>query len=211
MYIPSAFNEDDLSILHQQIEGTRLATLITYGERGLQANHVPLLLSPEEGQYGTLHGHVSKANPQWRELATGAEVLVIFPVADAYVSPSFYPSKAEHGQAVPTWNYLAIHAYGVADVFHDAQRLRNLVTTLTAKHEAGRPQPWTLEDAPADYIAKMLGAIVGFSIPIDRLEGKRKLTQNRSAADVAGVRDGLAASSKLNEQEVAQLMRQGEQ
>ncbi|WP_397450654.1 FMN-binding negative transcriptional regulator [Pseudomonas sp. NA-150] len=211
MYIPSAFKEEDLAILHQQIEGTRLATLVTYGERGLQANHIPLLLSPDQGPYGTLHGHLSKANPQWQELAAGAEVLVIFPGADAYVSPTFYPSKAEHGQAVPTWNYLAIHAYGVAEVFHDAHRLRNLVSALTDKHEAGQPKPWTLEDAPADYIAKMLSAIVGFTIPINRLEGKRKLTQNRSAADIAGVRDKLAASSKLNEQEVAQLMRQGEQ
>jgi transcriptional regulator len=210
MYIPSAFNEDDLATLHRQIEGTRLAVLVTFGTRGLQANHVPLLFNPDQGPNGTLHGHLSKANPQWREMEAGAEALVIFPGPDAYVSPSFYPSKAEHGQAVPTWNYLAIHAYGIPEVFHDADRLRDLVSTLTAKHEAGRPQPWTLEDAPADYIAKMLNAIVGFAIPITRLEGKRKLTQNRSAADIAGVQKGLAASSELNDNEIAQLMRQGE-
>lgn len=210
MYIPSAFNEDDLATLHRQIEGTRLAVLVTFGSRGLQANHVPLLLSPEQGPNGTLHGHLSKANPQWREMEAGAEALVIFSGPDAYVSPSFYPSKAEHGQAVPTWNYLAIHAYGVPEVIHDSERLRALVSTLTAKHEADRPQPWTLEDAPAEYIAKMLNAIVGFTIPISRLEGKRKLTQNRSAADIAGVQAGLAASSELNDNEIAQLMRQGE-
>lgn len=210
MYIPSAFNEDDLATLHRQIEGTRLAILVTFGSRGLQANHVPLLFNPDQGTNGTLHGHLSKANPQWREMEAGAEALVIFPGPDAYVSPTFYPSKAEHGQAVPTWNYLAIHAYGIPEVFHDAQRLRELVSILTAKHEAGRPQPWTLEDAPPDYIAKMLNAIVGFTIPITRLEGKRKLTQNRSAADIAGVQAGLAASSELNDNEIAQLMRQGE-
>lgn len=207
MYIPSAFNEDDLATLHRQIEATRLAVLVTFGARGLQANHVPLLLSPEQGPYGTLYGHLSKANPQWQEMEAGAEALLIFPGPDAYVSPSFYPSKAEHGQAVPTWNYLAIHAYGIPEVFHDAHRLRNLVSALTDKHEAGRPKPWTLEEAPADYIAKMLSAIVGFVIPISRLEGKRKLTQNRSAADIAGVRDGLAASPELNDNEIARLMR----
>jgi transcriptional regulator len=210
MYIPSAFNEDDLAALHRQIEGTRLAVLVTFGSRGLQANHVPLLFYPDQGPNGTLQGHLSKANPQWREMEAGAEALVIFPGPDAYVSPSFYPSKAEHGQAVPTWNYLAIHAYGIPEVIHGSERLRELVSTLTAKHEAGRPQPWTLEDAPADYIAKMLNAIVGFTIPISRLEGKRKLTQNRSAADIAGVQAGLAASRELNDNEIAQLMRQGE-
>lgn len=207
MYIPSAFNEDDLTTLHRQIESTRLGILVTNGPRGLLANHIPLLLSPEQGPYGTLYGHLAKANPQWQELATGTEALLIFPGPDAYVSPSFYPSKAEHGQAVPTWNYLAIHAYGTAEVFHDAHRLRNLVSALTEKHEAGRAKPWTLEDAPADYIDKMLGAIVGFVVPISRLEGKRKLTQNRSAADIAGVRDSLAASVEPNDNEVSRLMR----
>ncbi|MDB6146266.1 MAG: FMN-binding negative transcriptional regulator [Pseudomonas sp.] len=210
MYIPSAFNEDDLATLHRQIEGTRLAILVTFGTRGLQANHVPLLFNPDQGPHGTLHGHLSRANPQWREMEAGAEMLVMFPGPDAYVSPSFYPSKAEHGEAVPTWNYLAIHAYGVPEVFHDADRLRDLVSTLTAKHEAGRPKPWTLEEAPADFIAQKLRGIVGFAIPITRLEGKRKLTQNRSAADIAGVQAGLAASSELNDNEIARLMRQGE-
>ena len=207
MYIPRAFNEDDLSTLHRQIEGTRLGILVTQGARGLLANHIPLLLSPEQGPYGTLYGHLAKANPQWQEMESGAEALLIFPGPDAYVSPSFYPSKAEHGQAVPTWNYLAVHAYGSAEVFHDPQRLRDLVRALTEKHEAGRATPWTLEDAPADYIDKMLGAIVGFAVPISRLEGKRKLTQNRNAPDIAGVRDGLAASSAPNDNEIARLMR----
>jgi len=210
MYIPTAFKDDDLASLHRQIEGTRLAILVTHGPRGLIANHVPLLLSPEQGPYGTLYGHLAKANPQWQELAAGAEALLIFSGPDAYVSPSYYPSKAEHGQTVPTWNFLTVHAYGIPEVFHDAHRLRNLVSALTDKHEADRAKPWTLEEAPVEYIDKMLTAIVGFVVPISRLEGKRKLTQNRSAADIAGVRDGLAASAKPNENEVARLMRQGD-
>ncbi|WP_297841473.1 FMN-binding negative transcriptional regulator [Pseudomonas sp.] len=206
MYVPSAFNEDDLATLHQQIEGTRLAVLVTHGALGLLANHVPLLLSTDQGPNGTLHGHLAKANPQWQELASGAEALLIFAGPDAYVSPSFYPSKAEHGQVVPTWNFLAIHAYGTPEVFHDAHRLLNLVSALTDKHEAGRAKPWAVEDAPKEYIDKMLGAIVGFSVPITRLEGKRKLNQNRNAADIAGVRDGLAASPAPNDNEIARLM-----
>src|SRR5690606_15948521 len=145
------------------------------------------------------YGHLAKANPQCQALANGAQVMVIFSGADAYVSPSFYPAKAEHGKVVPTWNYIAIHAYGVAETFTDAARLLEVVSGLTDKHEAGRADPWAVADAPADYIEKMLGAIVGFTLPIERLEGKRKLGQNRSAADVEGVRGGLAASADLKD------------
>ncbi len=207
MYTPSAFSEQDLLTLQQHIQDTRLATLVTHGKLGLQAIHVPLLFSPEQGPNGTLYGHLARANPQWQELAEGAEVLVIFPGADAYVSPSFYPAKAEHGKVVPTWNYVAVHAYGQAEVFDDAHRLLNLVSALTDRHEAGRDKPWKVADAPAPYIDSMLKAIVGFALPIQRLEGKRKLSQNRSAADVAGVQQGLAASADSQDQALAQLMR----
>ena len=207
MYTPSAFSEQDLLTLQQHIQGTRLATLVTHGKLGLQAIHVPLLLRPEQGPNGTLYGHLARANPQWQELAEGGEVLVIFPGADAYVSPSFYPAKAEHGKVVPTWNYVAVHAYGQAEVFDDADRLLNLVSALTDRHEAGRDKPWKVADAPAQYIDSMLKAIVGFALPIQRLEGKRKLSQNRSAADQAGVQQGLAASADSQDQALAQLMR----
>jgi len=210
MYIPSYFKDADLPSLHAQIDGTRLAILVTSGESGLQASHLPLLFRPEEGAHGTLYGHFAKANPHWKDLQAGAEVLVIFAGADAYVSPSFYPAKAEHGKVVPTWNYVAIHAYGTAEVFTDAQRLLGVVSGLTDKHEAGRESPWAVNDAPRDYIEKMLGAIVGFTLPIERIEGKRKLSQNRDAQDVAGVRDNLAASDDSKDQEVARLMSQGE-
>jgi transcriptional regulator len=206
MYTPSAFALEDLHELQQQILGTRLALLVTHGEQGLQASHLPLLLNTDEGPNGTLYGHFAKANPQWKELQNGAEALVIFAGADAYVSPGFYPSKAEHGKVVPTWNYVAVHAYGSAQVFTDADRLRTLVSALTDRHEAGRAQPWKVADAPADYIDGMLKAIVGFALPIQRLEGKRKLSQNRNTADIAGVREGLAASPDAHDQALAHLM-----
>ena len=131
MYTPRAFAIDDLSQLHELILATRLAILVTHGEQGLQASHVPVLLHREQGPNGTLYGHLAKANPQWKDLRDGAEAMLIFPGADAYVSPGFYPSKAEHGKVVPTWNYVAVHAYGTAEVFTDTDRLRTLVSALT--------------------------------------------------------------------------------
>jgi transcriptional regulator len=207
MYTPSNFAINDLHELHQQVLGTRLAVLVSHGEQGLQASHLPLLLLPDQGPNGTLYGHFARANPQWKALQDGAQALVIFAGAEAYVSPGFYPSKAEHGKVVPTWNYVAVHAYGTAEVFTDADRLRNLVSALTDRHEAGRNNPWKVADAPADYIDGMLKAIVGFALPIQRLEGKRKLSQNRSTADIAGVREGLAASPDVHDQALAHLMR----
>ncbi|MBC3299667.1 FMN-binding negative transcriptional regulator [Pseudomonas sp. SWRI18] len=209
MYTPRAFALDDLPQLQQLIQHTRLAQLVTLGEQGLQASHLPLLLNPDEGPNGTLYGHLAKANPQWKDLQDGNEALVIFAGADAYISPAFYPAKAEHGKVVPTWNYIAVHAYGKAEVFSDAQRLLGVVTALTDRHEGNRAQPWKVSDAPADYIEGMLKAIVGFALPIERLLGKRKLSQNRSPADIAGVREGLAASSDARDQAVARLIPPG--
>ncbi|NMZ50538.1 FMN-binding negative transcriptional regulator [Pseudomonas poae] len=209
MYTPRAFAVDDLPELQQWIRHTRLAQLVTFGEQGLLASHLPLLLNSDESPNGTLYGHLAKANPQWRELQNGAEALVIFAGADAYISPSFYPAKTEHGKVVPTWNYQAVHAYGTAEVFSDAARLLGVVTALTDRHEARREQPWQVSDAPADYIDGMLRAIVGFALPIERLIGKRKLSQNRSPADIAGVREGLAVSADVRDQAVARLISQG--
>ncbi|TKK35847.1 transcriptional regulator [Pseudomonas sp. CFBP13528] len=209
MYTPRAFALDDLPQIQQLIQHTRLAQLVTVGEDGLQASHLPLLLNPDEGPNGTLYGHLAKANPQWRELQNGSEALVIFAGADAYISPAFYPAKAEHGKVVPTWNYIAVHAYGKAEVFSDAERLLKVVNALTERHESGRAQPWTVSDAPADYIDGMLKAIVGFALPIERVIGKHKLSQNRSAADMAGVREGLAASTDVRDQTLARYIPQG--
>ncbi|MCF4979666.1 FMN-binding negative transcriptional regulator [Pseudomonas gessardii] len=206
MYTPRAFALDDLPEIQQLIRHTRLAQLVTFGEHGLQASHLPLLLNPDEGPNGTLYGHMAKANRQWQDLQNGSQALVIFAGAEAYISPAFYPTKAEHGKVVPTWNYLAVHAYGQAEVFTEAERLLTLVSALTDRHEHGRAQPWQVSDAPADYMDGMLKAIVGFALPIQRLQGKRKLSQNRSAADIAGVRQGLAASPDVRDQTLARFI-----
>ena len=208
MYTPRACALDDLPELQQLMLHTRLAQVVTCGEHGLLASHLPLLLNPDEGPNGTLYGHFAKANPQWQDLQNGSEALLIFAGAEAYISPAFYPAKAEHGKVVPTWNYLAVHAYGPAEVFTDAERLLELVSALTDRHEGGREQPWKVSDAPADYIDGMLKAIVGFALPIERLIGKRKLSQNRSAADIAGVREGLASSIDVRDQTLARFIPQ---
>lgn len=206
MYIPRAFEELHTPTLHEQMQATPLPVLVTHDSQGLFASHIPLLLNPHEGDYGTLYGHFARANPQWQTLAEGAEALVIFTGEQAYISPSFYPSKAEHGKAVPTWNYVAVHAYGQAEVFDDAERLLALVSELSNMHESSRSQPWAVSDAPTDYIDSMLKAIVGFRLPITRLDGKRKLSQNRNAADQAGVRSGLLANSNPQDHALALLI-----
>jgi transcriptional regulator len=206
MYSPTAFRVDDLDQLHAQIARSPLAILVTQGEQGLHASHLPLLLDPDAGPHGRLLGHFARANRQWRDLAAGAEVLVIFPGASAYVSPGYYPSKARDHKAVPTWNYETVHAWGRAEVFDEPARLRELVGRLSDHHESAQAQPWSLADAPADYLDAMLRAIVGFALPIERIAGKRKLSQNQPAENFAGVREALAASSTPNEQQVAQLM-----
>lgn len=206
MYVPRAFAVDDIKILHQQMQASPLPVLVTHASQGLLASHVPMLLNPDEGPCGTLYGHLARANPHWQDLAQGTEALVIFAGEQAYISPTFYPGKADHGKAVPTWNYLAVHAYGMAEVFDDAERLLALVSHLSDRHEANRPAPWAVSDAPADYVDSMLKAIVGFRLPITRLQGKRKLSQNRDARDQAGVRQGLLANPNPQDHALAHLM-----
>ncbi|MES2820214.1 MAG: FMN-binding negative transcriptional regulator [Pseudomonadota bacterium] len=206
MYSPAAFRIDDLAALLAHIERTPLAILISQGEQGLQASHLPLLLEPGAGPHGRLLGHFARANPQWRDLAAGAEVLTIFPGPSAYVSPGYYPSKARDHKAVPTWNYVTVHTWGRAEVFDEPARLRELVGRLSAHHEAGQAQPWSVDEAPDDYLDAMLRAIVGFELPIERIAGKWKLSQNQPADNHAGVRDALAVRPAPNEQDVARLM-----
>ncbi|MHC5347390.1 FMN-binding negative transcriptional regulator [Metapseudomonas furukawaii] len=203
MYCPAAFRQDDLAQLHAQIDASGLALLTSAGAQGLMASHLPLLLVPGEGEFGTLYGHFARANPHWRDLAEGSEALVVFSGPDAYIHPGWYPAKAEHGKVVPTWNYIAVHAWGQAEVFDDPERLLALVRRLSDRHEARQARPWSVDEAPDDYLAGMLRAIVGFALPIRRLEGKWKLGQNRSAADQAGVREGLSASAEPRDRELA--------
>ncbi|MGO0631104.1 FMN-binding negative transcriptional regulator [Pseudomonas sp. SAR267] len=208
MYNSKPHQEHDLERLHRHMSETRLAVLVSHGEQGLLATHLPVLLDTQEGEFGTVYAHVARANRQWQDLEQGAEALLVFPGADAYVSPSYYPSKAENPKVVPTWNYLAVHAYGTAEVIHDAAPLLQIVSRLTDRHEQGRSAPWKVADAPADYLDGMLRAIVGIRLPIARLQGARKLSQNRSAEDIAGVRDGLGASPDYLDNQLAAHMRQ---
>lgn len=191
MYLPSHFDEPRLPVLHELMRARPLATLVTLAGGAIEANHVPLQLSPGEGPFGTLRGHVARANALWRETDAGSEVLAIFQGPDAYVTPSWYPSKAEDGRAVPTWNYAVAHARGVLRVHEDAGWLRAHLAALTAAHEGARAEPWRVEDAPADYADKLIGAIVGIEIAITRLTGKWKTSQNQPARNRAGVVLGL--------------------
>ncbi|MDG4854648.1 MULTISPECIES: FMN-binding negative transcriptional regulator [unclassified Mesorhizobium] len=205
MYIPPAFRDDDRESLMATIRAARLATLVTATAEGPQATPLPLLLNESEGEHGTIYGHVAKANPQWRAPVLG-DGLAIFMGPDAYVTPAWYQTKQETGKVVPTWNYLAVHAYGPIDFFEDADRLLEIVTRLTNLHEGGRPSPWSVSDAPPDFIQAQLKGIVGLRMPITRLQGKRKMSQNRNAADRAGVATGLAASDRPSDRDFAQLI-----
>jgi transcriptional regulator len=206
VYIPKAFVVEDLAILHAAMKQSELATLVTTTTRGLVATHLPLILDENKGEYGTLTGHISRANPQWRETDPEAEALIIFLGLDTYVSPSWYPAKQETGRVVPTWNYAAIHAYGRLTFFDDPEWLRTMVTELTRKHEASFPAPWQPTDAPAVYIDSLLKAIVGFEFRILRLEGKQKFNQNRSVEDRMGVIEGLRALGDERKTQVAELI-----
>ncbi|HEX4369163.1 MAG TPA: FMN-binding negative transcriptional regulator [Rhodopila sp.] len=191
MYIPAHFKEDRLDVLHAFIRASGLATLVSMTADGMIASHAPLMLDPDPAPYGTLIGHLAKANPHARVADPGVQTLVIFQGTDGYITPSYYAAKREHGKVVPTWNYSAVHAYGTLEVFDDAARLLDVVTRLTVRNETPRAQPWAVSDAPDSFVQGMLRGIVGIALPITRLDGKVKMSQNRPAADVAGVIDGL--------------------
>lgn len=205
MYTPPAFRENDPATLARLIREARLATLVTATAEGLVATPLPLILDETEGEHGTLYGHVAKANRQW-SLPPIAEALVIFSGPDAYVSPGWYATKREHGKVVPTWNYAAVHAYGPVEFFEDRERLRAVVTRLTDLYEKPRQEPWAVTDAPEAFVDAQLKGIVGLRLPITRLEGKVKMSQNRPAADREGVAAGLAASDLAGERVAAGMI-----
>jgi transcriptional regulator len=206
MYLPPHFKEERVPMLHEAIRTAALGTLVTTGADGLEASHVPMLLDPEPAPYGTLTGHVSRANGQWRRVGAGVAALAIFLGPEAYVSPAWYATKRQTGKVVPTWNHVAVHAYGALRLFEDAERLLALVTRLTETHEAGRPAPWAVADAPPEFIRAQLKGIVGFELPIVRLEGKWKMSQNRPAEDRAGAIEGLQREGGAGEARVAEVM-----
>ncbi|WP_284616368.1 FMN-binding negative transcriptional regulator [Aquabacterium humicola] len=193
MYLQKHFEEVRTEVLHELIAAHPLGLLVRHGPGGLVADTVPWLLEAGDTPAGTLVGHVARANPLWKELATGDEVLVVFQGPQAYVSPGWYPSKAEHGKVVPTWNYAMVQARGRVTIQDDRAAVLDIVQRLSARHEGGRVRPWSVDEAPPEFIDTLLRAIVGVRITIDALVGKFKLSQNRPAADRAGVRDGLIA------------------
>ena len=191
MYTPVAFVEDEPEVIAAFLVEHPMAQLVTMTDGGLVATPMPMLYEPTADGPGSLVGHVARANRQWAETVATVEALAIFTGANAYVSPNWYPAKAEHGKVVPTWNYETVHVRGVFVVHDDTEWKRALVTRLTQRHESQFATPWAVEDAPADYIESMLKAIVGVELQITAMQGKRKLSQNRSAADIAGTISGL--------------------
>lgn len=191
MYQPPAFRETDVPTQQAFIAAHPLGLLISGGEAGLLANPIPFLLYPDEGPFGTLRCHLSRANPQWRSIGQITEVLVVFQGADHYITPSWYPQKAVDGKVVPTWNYAIVQARGPARITEDAAWLHANVSALTDQHEGRRARPWAVSDAPDVFIAGQLKGIVGIEIAITALDGKFKASQNRAEADRAGVAEGL--------------------
>lgn len=186
MYLPPAFAETDVQELHRIMRENALGMLITHTANGLEANHLPLLLDD-----GVLIAHVARANPLWREVRDGDEVLAVFRGAQGYISPNWYPSKQETHRRVPTWNYEVVHAHGTIHVRDEEKFVRRVVGLLTRQHEAGQPKPWKMADAPADFLQEQLGHIVGIEIRVQRLEAKRKLNQHHATPDREGAMAGL--------------------
>jgi transcriptional regulator len=205
MYTPPAFRDDDRDSLLATMRAARLASFVTASADGPIVTPLPLFIDASEGEHGVIYGHLAKANPQWRVPALG-EGLAIFMGPDAYVTPSWYATKAETGKVVPTWNYVAVHAHGPVEFFEDPGRVLEAVTRLTNLYEGPRAKPWTVDEAPAAFIAAQLRGIVGLRMPITRLEGKRKMSQNRSAEDRTSVAAGLVASDRVSDRAVAALI-----
>jgi len=208
MYTPRHFAEPRIEVLHELIRSQPLATLVVMGPSGLNANHIPLYLSEAQGPFGTLRGHVSRSNPVWREFNPGVSALAVFSGPDAYITPSWYATKHETGQAVPTWNYVVAHAHGPLRAIEDPAWLRSHVEELTHQHESPSPKPWTPADAPTDYIARLLAGIVGLEMVIERIEGKWKVSQNQPEANRKGVILGLEARGDGSSAAMAKLVRE---
>jgi transcriptional regulator len=193
MYIPKANEERRVPVMHELMRAYPLAALVTLGGSGLIASHIPLVLEPDGSEYGVLKGHISRANLQWKDLAPDVDALAIFAGHQHYISPTWYPGKSTHGKEVPTWNYAVVHAYGALRLVEEKDWLLAHLHSLTDIHETASPTPWNVDDAPAEFIAVLLKGIIGFELPIRRLEGKWKVSQNRTEADRAGVTRGLTA------------------
>ena len=205
MYIPTHFALTEPEALHRIIREHPLGTLVTHGDAGLDADHVPFEFDPAAGPLGTLTAHVARANTLWQRCPTGTPVMVVFRGHEGYISPSWYPSKHEAHRQVPTWNYEVVHAHGTLTIRDDERFVRGLVARLTRRHEAAEARPWKMSDAPADYIEAMLRNIVGVEIALSSLVGKSKLSQNKEARDRLGAADALA---ERGQEELSRAMRE---
>jgi len=207
MYIHPMHQFTDPEALHALMASRPLGAWVCQGQQGLIANHVPFFLDPSQGSLGTLVGHISRANTVWRELGPATPSVVMFQGPQTYITPGWYPGKTQHGRVVPTWNYVVAHAHGVAQVVEDRDHLLAMVSRLTRVHEAGQSMSWRVSDAPPAFIDKMLNAIVGIRIPIDRLEGKLKASQDEDLQDRAGTVRGLQAQAGDDAAGMAQLVK----
>jgi transcriptional regulator len=206
MYTPPAFAETRVDIMHELMRAHPFAALVTVSSEGLMATHIPLVLHAEGSEFGVLRGHMARANSQWSERIESTDALVIFSGPHQYISPSWYPTRQEDGRVVPTWNYAVVHAYGPLTLHHDMAWLLPHLNSLVTQHEAKFERPWSVADAPADYIEHQTGGIVGIEIAIRRLEGKWKLSQNRSDRDRQGVIGGLAKQDTAESAAMRTLM-----
>jgi len=207
MYVPSHYKEDDIGKLQQYIRDYGFGLLVVADADGIEANHVPFkLVAEQEGSLGQLHCHLARNNPVWKRIQDGARVLVVFQGPDAYISPSWYATKAETGRVVPTWNYLAVHAEGNARIVEESAWLKHHLRQLTDQHESGMSTPWSVDDAPAEYTDRLVTAIVGVEIRIETLTGKLKASQNQPEKNRAGVKAGLEAGDGTQGREMARLI-----
>jgi transcriptional regulator len=208
MYVPKHFEESDVSVLHALIKSHPLGAWVTQGDGELIVTHIPFLLDPLRGERGTLIGHVARANPVWQSFSKNVNSVVIFQGPQAYITPSWYPSKHAHGKAVPTWNYAVVHAHGLPRAIEDREWLLRHVNQLTDVQESEQALPWKVSDAPPDYIDKMLRSIVGIEVPITTLFGKWKVSQNRPTPDKLGTVAGLLAREDAESKAIAALVNQ---
>jgi len=205
MYRPDEFRVDDVSWMHALMRARPFASLVSNGSAGLYASHLPTVLK-DEGSYGVIECHLARANPHWKDVAGGNEVLMIFHCPEGYITPNWYPSKAEHGKVVPTRNYATVHVYGCPETMQNKDWLLRHVGELTAQQEQTQAKPWAISDAPQPYVDAMLRGIIGFRLVITRLEGKWKMSQNRELNDQLGVVEGLAERAEGEDLEIADLV-----
>lgn len=206
MYTPKHFEETDIGILHELMKLHPLATVVTSADGELVVNHLPLLTYKDGGEFGVLRGHVARANPLWRQFTGAAEAVAVFQGPQAYISPSWYPSKHLDGKQVPTWNYAVVHAHGRPRVIEDTDWLYAHLNDMTDEHESEHALPWKVSDAPKDFTDKLLNAIVGIEMPIARMDGKWKVSQNRTRGDRLGVAAGLASRSSEQSQAMVHIV-----